>query len=82
MTTPSISPINCANTYICPGVGNGYGIQFNITNADVSNLLQPSGLTIAARLYLNKHRPVEVYTGWTLAVLITFFTHYIYVQCI
>jgi hypothetical protein len=41
-----------------------------------------SGLTIAARLYLNKHRPVEVYTGWTLAVLITFFTHYIYVQCI
>ena len=48
MTTPSISPINCANSYICPGAGNGYGIQFNITNADVSNLLQPSGLTVAA----------------------------------
>lgn len=41
-----------------------------------------SGLTIAARLFLNKHRPIEVYTGWTLAVLITFFTHYFYLQCI
>ncbi|MEN9972181.1 MAG: hypothetical protein RIS20_528 [Bacteroidota bacterium] len=41
-----------------------------------------SGLTISARLFLNKHRPIEVYTGWTLAVLITFFTHYFYGQCI
>lgn len=31
-----------------------------------------SGVTIASRLYLNKHRPIEVYTGWSLAVLITF----------
>ena len=61
MTTPSISPINCANTYICPGVGNGYGIQFNITNADVSNLLQPSGLTIAAAATANK--PSELYSN-------------------
>lgn len=37
-----------------------------------------SGLTIAARLYLNKHRPIEVYTGWTLAVIITFGTYFIY----
>jgi hypothetical protein len=41
-----------------------------------------SGLTISARLFLNKHRPIEVYTGWTLAVLITFFTHYFYSQCV
>jgi len=40
-----------------------------------------SGLTISARLFLNKHRPIEVYSGWTLAVLITFFTHYFYLQC-
>ena len=39
-----------------------------------------SGLTISARLYLNKHRPIEVYTGWTLGVLITFLTHLIYLQ--
>lgn len=31
-----------------------------------------SGVTIASRLYLNKHRPIEVYTGWLLATLITF----------
>ncbi len=37
-----------------------------------------SGLTIASRLYLNKHRPIEVYTGWTLAVIITFGTYFIY----
>ncbi len=40
-----------------------------------------SGLTISARLFLNKHRPIEVYTGWTFAVIITFFTHFIYLQC-
>ena len=37
-----------------------------------------SGLTIAARLYLNKHTPKEVYTGWSLAVLITFLVNYFY----
>jgi membrane-associated phospholipid phosphatase len=40
-----------------------------------------SGLTISARLFLNKHRPIEVYTGWTFAVFITFITHFIYLQC-
>ena len=40
---------NCANTYICPGGGTGYGIQFNITNADIDTLIIPStGLSIAA----------------------------------
>ncbi len=37
-----------------------------------------SGLTIASRLYLNKHRPIEVYTGWTLAVIITFICNFYY----
>lgn len=37
-----------------------------------------SGLTIASRLYLNKHRPIEVYTGWSLAVVITFICNYYY----
>jgi membrane-associated phospholipid phosphatase len=37
-----------------------------------------SGLTIASRLYLNKHRPIEVYTGWTLAVFITYFCNDLY----
>jgi membrane-associated phospholipid phosphatase len=37
-----------------------------------------SGVTIASRLYLNKHRPVEVYTGWSLAVLITFLCNDLY----
>lgn len=36
-----------------------------------------SGLTLSARLYLHKHTPREVYTGWSLAVLITFMiTHF------
>jgi hypothetical protein len=37
-----------------------------------------SGLTLAARLYLNKHTPREVYTGWSLALFITFLVNYIY----
>lgn len=37
-----------------------------------------SGLTIASRLYLDKHRPVEVYAGWTLAMIITFICNYLY----
>lgn len=37
-----------------------------------------SGVTIASRLYLNKHRPIEVYTGWSLAVFITFICNDLY----
>jgi membrane-associated phospholipid phosphatase len=37
-----------------------------------------SGVTIASRLYLNKHRPIEVYTGWSLALLITFLCNDLY----
>jgi membrane-associated phospholipid phosphatase len=37
-----------------------------------------SGLTISARLYLKKHTQTEVYTGWSLAVLMTFLVNYLY----
>lgn len=37
-----------------------------------------SGLTISARLFLKKHTPTEVYTGWSLAVLMTFLVNYLY----
>jgi membrane-associated phospholipid phosphatase len=37
-----------------------------------------SGLTLTARLYLNKHTQLEVYTGWSLAVLLTFLVNTLY----
>ncbi len=37
-----------------------------------------SGLTISARLFLKKHTQLEVYTGWSLAVLMTFLVNYLY----
>ena len=49
MAAPSGTPINCANTYICPGAGEGYGIQMNITGGDIDTLVIPTtGLTVAA----------------------------------
>jgi hypothetical protein len=49
MSTPSGTPINCANTYICPGAGEGYGVQMNITSGDIDTLVIPTtGLTVAA----------------------------------
>lgn len=37
-----------------------------------------SGLTISARLYLEKHRPIEVYSGWLFAFFITFCCNWFY----
>ena len=31
-----------------------------------------SGLTLSARLFLQRHSPLEVYSGWSLALIITF----------
>ena len=31
-----------------------------------------SGLTLSARLFLQRHTPLEVYSGWSLALIITF----------
>jgi hypothetical protein len=38
----------CSNTYVCPGSGSGFAIQFNIIENDVSMLNLPSGYTVAA----------------------------------
>ena len=37
-----------------------------------------SGLTLTARLYLKKHTQFEVYTGWSLAVIVTFLVNHLY----
>ncbi len=37
-----------------------------------------SGMTISARLFLKKHTSKEVYTGWGLAVFMTFLINYLY----
>lgn len=34
-----------------------------------------SGLVMTARLYLKKHSPLEIYTGWSIAFFITLFTN-------
>lgn len=47
--TPSFSGANCANTYVCPGAGSGYGIQFNILSSDIDSIYIPNlQLTISA----------------------------------
>ncbi|MEY4522397.1 MAG: hypothetical protein RIT10_1582 [Bacteroidota bacterium] len=37
-----------------------------------------SALTISSRLYLKKHTETEVYSGWALALVITFVANYYY----
>jgi membrane-associated phospholipid phosphatase len=37
-----------------------------------------SGLTLTARLFLEKHTPLEVYTGWTAAAIVTFLVNLLY----
>jgi len=37
-----------------------------------------SGITLTARLYLKKHSPLEVYTGWSLAFISTFLVNHLY----
>ena len=58
------------------GILVGYLFAFFMMQAQYNfwiliSAIMASGFTIAARLYLNKHRPIEVYTGWSLAFLIT-----------
>lgn len=60
------------------GAGILLGFLFVFTRAQdhfslvwVLSALLASGLTMAARLYLRKHSPLEVYTGFTLALLLT-----------
>ncbi len=37
-----------------------------------------SAAIISARLFLGKHRPIEVYTGWGIATLVTFLVNFYY----
>ena len=69
------------------GILVGFLFAFYLEQQSFASWILPmailaSGLTISARLFLNKHRPIEVYSGWTFAFLITFFTHYFYLQCV
>jgi len=56
-TVPNTPISNCANPYLCPGGGTGYGIQFTIKTYDVDSLTVPQstqfnqdvrGLTVTA----------------------------------
>ena len=37
-----------------------------------------SAAIISARLFLGKHRPIEVYTGWGIATVVTFLVNFYY----
>ena len=54
--------------YLCAFGGNQ--IVFNAWLILIGFLT--SGLVLSARLYLNKHSPLEVYSGWSIAFLITY----------
>lgn len=64
------------------GILTGFLLAYNMDQLvfqlwPVIAVILASGITLSARLYLQKHTPREVYTGWFLASLITFLiTHY------
>ena len=65
------------------GILTGFIIAYSIDQAmfefwTIIFVILASGLTIMARLFLRKHTPLEVYTGWSLAVLITFLINFYY----
>lgn len=65
------------------GILTGFLFAYAWSNADYQFwiLVFPiiaSGLTLTARLYLEKHTPLEVYTGWTAATLVTFLVNLLY----
>lgn len=69
------------------GILVGYLLAFFVEQQQFELWILPvaiiaSGLTIAARLYLDKHRPIEVYSGWVLGLFLTFFTHYFYLKAL
>jgi uncharacterized membrane protein len=65
------------------GILSGFIIAYSMNQATfefwtIIFVIVASGLTIMARLFLRKHTPTEVYTGWSLAVLITFLINFYY----
>lgn len=58
------------------GILVGFLVVYTIAQTEFSNLwligsIIAAGLTMSSRLYLKKHRPIEVYSGFVLATLIT-----------
>lgn len=65
------------------GILSGFIFAYSLEQAEfqfwtILFVILASGLTIMARLFLRKHTPTEVYTGWSLAVLITFLINFYY----
>ncbi len=65
------------------GILVGYLFTFYMGNSNFPLFVMilaiiASGLTLFARLYLNRHNAIEVYSGWLLALVITIFSIYYY----
>ncbi|TXI85007.1 MAG: phosphatase PAP2 family protein [Crocinitomicaceae bacterium] len=65
------------------GILSGFIFAYSMEQAEfqfwtILVVILASGLTIMARLFLRKHTPTEVYSGWSLAVLITFLINFYY----
>ena len=64
------------------GILVGYLFTFYMGNSNFPLFVMilaiiASGLTLFARLYLNRHNAIEVYSGWLLALVISIFSiHY------
>lgn len=65
------------------GILTGYLFAYAYGQADFQFwiLIFPilaSGLTLSARLFLHKHTPLEIYTGWSIATIVTFLVNHLY----
>ena len=59
------------------GILVGYLAIFMLENSGfpilfITIAIIATGLTLSARLFLQRHTPLEVYSGWSLALIITF----------
>jgi membrane-associated phospholipid phosphatase len=67
------------------GILVGFLAVFSIAQSEFTNWwligsIIAAGLTMSSRLYLEKHRPIEVYSGFILATLITAGLHLYLIQ--
>ncbi len=65
------------------GILCGFLFSYGIAQAEFSVwtlmfAIFASGLTLSARLFLQKHSPLEVYSGWGLAMMLTFIINFLY----
>ena len=56
--------------YICAFANN----QIELHSSIIIGSILCSGCVLSARLYLNKHTPNQVYLGWSLAFIISYFS--------